>query len=67
MLIATYVFIGAVIMALVDFLCIWLKKQPNVIGNFDFTNTERVIVIAFWPIVILFAVINIILNRTNQN
>jgi hypothetical protein len=53
MMIATYVFIGAVIMALVDFLCIWLKNQPDAIGNFDFTNTERVLVIAFWPLCII--------------
>ena len=53
MLIATYVFIGAVIMAGVDCLCIWLKKQPNVIGNFDFTNTERILVITCWPLCII--------------
>ena len=68
MIIANYLFIGAVLMFLVDSMSHWMKKtNPNSNKDCIFTNTERVIVIAFWPIVILFAVINIIFNRTNQN
>ena len=66
MIIANYLFIGAVLMFLVDSMSHWMQKtNPN--NNCIFTNTERVIVIAFWPIVILFAVINIIVNKANQN
>jgi hypothetical protein len=68
MIIANYLFIGAVLMFLVDSMSHWMQKtKTNSNNNYIFTNTERVIVIVFWPIVILFAVINIILNRTNQN
>jgi hypothetical protein len=68
MIIANYLFIGAVLMFLVDSMSHWMQKtKTNSNNNYIFTNTERVIVIVFWPIVILFAVINIIFNRTNQN
>jgi len=68
MIIANYLFIGAVLMFLVDSMSHWMQKtKTNSNNDYAFTNTERIIVIAFWPIVILFAVMNIIFNRTNQN
>lgn len=66
--IANYLFIGAVLMILVDSMSHWMQKtKTNSNNDYIFTNIERLIVIAFWPIVILFAVINIIFNRTNSN
>jgi hypothetical protein len=68
MIIANYLFIGAVLMLLVDSMAHWMQKtNTNSNNDYTFTNTERIIVIAFWPIVILFAVINIIVNKANQN
>ena len=66
MIIANYLFIGAVLMFLVDSMSHWMKKtNPN--KDCIFTNTERVIVIAFWPIVVLFAIISVLVNENNQN
>ena len=64
--IANYLLIGALLMILVDSMSHWMQKT-NSDNDYIFTNTERVIVILFWPIVILFAIINVLANQNNQN
>ena len=53
---ANYLFIGALLMLLVDSMTHWMQKT-NSDNDYTFTNTERAIVIVFWPIVVLFAII----------
>jgi len=64
--IANYLLIGALIMILVDSMSHWMQKT-NSNDDYIFTNTERIIVIVFWPFVILFAVIGILTGGNNQN
>ena len=64
--IANYLLIGALLMILVDSMSHWMQKT-NSNDNYIFTNTERIIVIVFWPFVILFAVIGILTGGNNQN
>ena len=66
MTIANYLLIGALIMMLVDSMTYWMQKT-NSNDNYIFTNTERVIVIVFWPIVVLFAIISVLVKGNNQN
>jgi len=63
---ANYLFIGAVLMFLVDSMTHWMQKT-NTNKDCIFTNTERLIVIVFWPIVVLFAIISVLVNKNNQN
>ena len=53
-------------MILVDSMSHWMQKT-NSNNDYIFTNTERIIVIVFWPFVILFAVIGILTGGNNQN
>ena len=63
---ANYLLIGALLMFLVDSMSHWMQKtNPN--KDCIFTNTERAIVIVFWPIVVLFAIISVLVNENNQN
>ena len=64
--IANYLLIGALLIILVDSMSHWMQKT-NYNDNYIFTNTERIIVIVFWPFVILFAVIGILTGGNNQN
>jgi hypothetical protein len=64
--IANYLLIGALLMILVDSMSHWMQKT-NSNDDYIFTNTERIIVIVFWPFVILFAVIGILTGGNNQN
>ena len=66
MQIANYLLIGALLMILVDSMSHWMQKTNS---NTDciFTNTEKIIVIVFWPLVVLFAVIRIIIGGNDQN
>ena len=64
--IANYLLVGALIMILVDSMSHWMQKT-NSNDDYIFTNTERIIVIVFWPFVILFAVIGILTGGNNQN
>jgi hypothetical protein len=64
--IANYLLIGALLMILVDSMSHWMQKT-NSNNDYIFTNTERIIVIVFWPFVILFAVIGILTGGNNQN
>jgi hypothetical protein len=64
--IANYLLIGALLMILVDSMSHWMQKT-NSNNDYIFTNTERIIVIVFWPFVILFAVIGILTGDNNQN
>jgi|LakMenE01Jun11ns_1017448.scaffolds.fasta_scaffold9207513_2 hypothetical protein len=66
MQIANYLLIGALLMFLVDSMTHWMQKT-NSDNDYIFTNTERVIVIVFWPIVVLFAIISVLANQNNQN
>ena len=63
--IANYLLIGALIMSLVDSMSHWMKNT-NSDNDVIFTNTERIIVIVFWPLVILFAIIRIIIGGNNN-
>ena len=63
---ANYLFIGALLMLLVDSMTYWMQKT-NSDNDYTFTNTERAIVIVFWPIVVLFAIISVFTNQNNQN
>ena len=53
-------------MLLVDSMTHWMQKT-NSDNDYTFTNTERAIVIVFWPIVVLFAIISVFANQNNQN
>ena len=61
-----HLLIGALLMFLVDSMTHWMQKT-NSDNDYIFTNTERVIVIVFWPIVVLFAIISVLANQNNQN
>ena len=63
---ANYLFIGALLMLLVDSMTHWMQKT-NSDNDYTFTNTERAIVLVFWPIVVLFAIISVFANQNNQN
>ena len=63
---ANYLLIGALLMFLVDSMSHWMQKT-NSDNDYIFTNTERAIVIVFWPIVVLFAIISVLVNENNQN
>ena len=64
--IANYLLIGALLMILVDSMSHWMQKT-NSDNDYTFTNTERIVVIVFWPIVVLFAIISVLANQNNQN
>jgi hypothetical protein len=64
--IANYLLVGALLMILVDSMSHWMQKT-NFNKDYIFTNTERIIVIVFWPIVILFVILNILFNQNKQN
>jgi hypothetical protein len=62
---ANYLLIGALIMSLVDSMSHWMKNT-NSDNDVIFTNTERIIVIVFWPLVILFAIIRILFGGNSN-
>jgi len=62
---ANYLFIGALLMILVDSMSHWMQKN-NSDNDVIFTNIERIIVIVFWPLVVLFAIIRIIIGGNNN-
>jgi len=64
--IVNYLLIGALLMFLVDSMSHWMQKT-NSDNDYIFTNVERLIVIVFWPIVVLFAIISVLVNENNQN
>lgn len=58
----TYVIIGMVWTMIIDYCTYRLK-----LGEAEFTNTERIISIFFWPIILLIVIITFIKLNKNKN